>query len=66
MERMVLQATQPDMIKMSLTMTMTLQEWRGFQKQLADAYPSWKVSSAISDMVRQAQTEFTTEHVVDP
>ncbi|MDF0501575.1 hypothetical protein POK33_12685 [Burkholderia cenocepacia] len=48
----------PDDVPMTLTMTMTLGEWKKLQEQLATTYPSWKLSTNIGEMVRLATTTF--------
>ncbi|MBN3744663.1 hypothetical protein G3N96_04335 [Burkholderia sp. Se-20373] len=50
---------------MTLTMTMTLGEWRKLQEQLASTYPSWKLSSNIGAMVRLATTTFAETKELD-
>lgn len=48
----------PDEVPMTLTMTMTLGEWKKLQEQLSTTYPSWKLSTNIGEMVRLATTTF--------
>ncbi|MDD1789041.1 hypothetical protein [Burkholderia gladioli] len=48
----------PDDVPMTLTLTMTCGQWKTLQAQLDSAYPSWKLSSMISEMVHQASTTF--------
>lgn len=49
-----LKATNTKDIEFELTMTMTLERWQELQEQLSRDWPSWELSSAISDMVTQA------------
>lgn len=53
----------PDAVQMTLTMTMTAAEWKELRDQLKSTYPSWKLSSAIANMVDSATKAFsaTTE-----
>lgn len=55
----------PDSVLMTLKITMTGGEWKRLQAQLDSAYPSWKLSSAISEMVRQASTQFGETKEID-
>ncbi|MDN7488530.1 hypothetical protein QZM35_12550 [Burkholderia sp. AU45274] len=48
----------PDDVPMTLTMTMTLGEWKKLENQLSTSYPSWKLSTNIGEMVRLATTTF--------
>lgn len=54
-------AANPDAIVMEMTMKMPLGHWRKLQKQLANAYPAWDLSSAIQGMIRKAETHFYPE-----
>ena len=51
-------AQEPGQIEYTLTMTMRLDEWAQLSGQLSEKYPSWKLSSVISDMVYQAKSKF--------
>ncbi|WP_321789372.1 hypothetical protein [Burkholderia pyrrocinia] len=55
----------PEDVPMTLTMTMTLGEWKKLQEQLATIYPSWKLSSNIGAMVRLATTTFAETKELD-
>ena len=63
--KMIFRATKPNSIEMALTMTMTLNEWQEFQKQLMDKYPSWQVAGAITDMTLAAQQAFESSKESD-
>lgn len=54
----VFRIERPDDVQMVLTVTMTLGEWRKLQEQLSTSYPSWRLSSAISEMVLEAKSAF--------
>ncbi|MCD1645190.1 hypothetical protein [Aurantimonas coralicida] len=43
--------TEPEKIRATLQITMTLEEWEDLKNQLVDEHPSWKLSSAISDVL---------------
>ena len=49
----------PDNVQMTLTVTMTAGEWKTLRDQLQTTYPSWKLSSAISNMVNSATKTFS-------
>ena len=53
----------PDDIQMTLTVTMPLDAWKRLRSELPPTYPSWKLSSAIGNMVDSATKTFsaTTE-----
>lgn len=51
----------PDHVLTTLKVTMTVGEWVTLRDQLASAYPSWRLSSAISDLVTQARRVFYEE-----
>ncbi|MFM0163906.1 hypothetical protein PQR39_26265 [Paraburkholderia sediminicola] len=53
----------PDDVQMTLTTTMTAREWKALRDQLVSTYPSWKLSTAITNMVNSATKAFsaTTE-----
>ncbi|MBN3777401.1 hypothetical protein G3O06_07530 [Burkholderia sp. Ac-20345] len=55
----------PDAVPMTLTMTMTLGEWKNLQQQLSTTYPSWKLSTNIGEMVRLATTTFAETKELD-
>lgn len=44
----------PDELQMTLTVTMSLRDWKIQRDQLQTSYPSWKLSGAITDMVSAA------------
>lgn len=37
-----------DAIEASITITMSIEDWKRLRKQLAEAHPSWKIGSAIT------------------
>lgn len=53
-----LRVEHPDQIEMTLTITQSLGDWKRLKGQLPSAFPSYKLVSAISDMVRQAEERF--------
>ena len=55
------ECTKPEDIEMSMTITMTLHRWMELKKQLVNEYPSWDLSSKITDMVFQANKQFMPE-----
>jgi hypothetical protein len=48
----------PDEIQATLTVTMTVKEWRELRTQLVDSWPSWQLSRDIGDVIRQAEKTF--------
>lgn len=53
-----MKVTAPDSVDFTLSVTMPLREWRELAGQLSERWPSWELSRAINDMVRQATREF--------
>jgi hypothetical protein len=47
------QFTNPEDLRVTLSITMKLHEWRQVKKQLSSAHPSWELSSQIGSVVRQ-------------
>lgn len=41
-------------MELTLSITMTIKEWRDLQKDLPERYPHWKIGSAITDAVLKA------------
>lgn len=56
-----LKVEKPDGIEMTLTMTMTLGQWKELRAQLAGAWPAWELGSAIREMIQKADTHFRGE-----
>ncbi|WP_186095645.1 hypothetical protein [Burkholderia gladioli] len=55
----------PDDVPMTLTLTMTGGQWKKLRDQLPREYPSWKLSSVITEMVNQASAVFEDTKEVD-
>lgn len=54
-----IQISEPDSVKLTLTVTMTAKEWKELRKQLAGgSWPAPRFSEAINDMVRQSERFF--------
>lgn len=47
-----------DSIDASMTISMTVKEWRELRNQLSDEWPSWDLSSQISKLIAQAESTF--------
>lgn len=45
----------------SMTITMSVGQWEELRQQLDNKYPSWKLSSAIGNLVRRAKEHFYEE-----
>jgi len=56
----VFEASSPDDISFTLTLTMSLKDWVDIKNQLGD-YGSCKLKSPITDMVIQAQKTYWPE-----
>jgi len=48
----------PDKIDATLTVTMTLAEWKQLRAQVAGNWPGWKFSEMITDLIRHAEKQF--------
>jgi hypothetical protein len=62
--------TDPDSVEATLTVTMTLGNWKKIRQQLyhakaALAYPNFKVREAIDDMIGKAENVFETEGAIE-
>lgn len=47
--------TVPESAQATMTVTMTIKEWKEFRAQLVESWPSWKIASAISDVINEAE-----------
>jgi hypothetical protein len=45
----------PEDIDLTLTVTMSLREWRVLKDQMTSDHPSWKLRGLIGDAVRKAE-----------
>lgn len=52
---------EPEDVEATLTISMTLKEWIELAEQLSDAHPSWKLTSAINDVVYKVKGVFVPE-----
>jgi hypothetical protein len=48
----------PDDMQATMTLTMSVKEWRQLRKQLSDSWPSCDFSRQIGDLVRAAEAHF--------
>lgn len=48
----------PDDLVATVSVTMSVKEFRELRKQLKNEWPSWKLGDAIGDVIRQAETVF--------
>lgn len=52
-----------DDVQATLTVTMTVGEWRALKTQLAvTEHPSWRLGNAIRDVIYKAETTFYADH----
>lgn len=56
-------ASAPDDIPMSMTVTMSVSNWRRLRAGLVEhgAYPGWKIANEIANMLEQAERHFLLE-----
>jgi hypothetical protein len=47
-----------DAVETTLTITLTLRQWKELQEQLAKDWPAWELSTAITDIVLQMEQTF--------
>lgn len=45
----------PEELEMTLKLTMPMKDWESLRDQLTRAYPSWKLSGAITEMLARAR-----------
>lgn len=48
----------PDDMQATMTLTMSVKEWRQLRKQLSDSWPSWDFSRQIGDLIGAAEAHF--------
>lgn len=48
-------------VRMSLTLTMPLRDWRLFRQRLGGGYPEWAVAGAISELIAAAEREMLVD-----
>lgn len=54
-----------DNVEATLSITMTLGDWKRLKSQLSteySSYPSWKVIERINTMIIEAEQRFSSEH----
>jgi hypothetical protein len=61
----ILRINDPDSIEFTLTVTMPLREWKRLREQLKHEYPAFKLSDAISEMVKQASIYYSEDKETD-
>lgn len=58
--------TNADDVEATLTMSMTIGDWRRLREQLqGPAYPTWKFAKAIRALVERADAHFHEVHEMD-
>lgn len=45
----------PEELVMTLTLTMSMKEWEDLRGQLGQGYPTWRLTSAINNMLSAAR-----------
>jgi hypothetical protein len=63
---MTFHANKPDEIELTLTLTMTLDQWKRLKEQIPHEWPSSDIKSKIYDLVRQAERHFYTRDLTNP
>lgn len=53
------QIEKPDEVKFTVKITMSIKDWKTLRAQLHDAYPAWKLTSAIDKMITQAEKDYS-------
>ncbi len=56
-----MQIPNPDVIPVTLTITMTLGEWKELREQMGREYPAYKFSDAINNATHQLSQQVTAE-----
>ncbi len=52
----------PDAVDMTLTVTMSLADWKRLKSQLESSqFPSWKMAQSIDQMIRKGSEQFSSE-----
>lgn len=52
----------PDAIEATMKITMSVKDWTDLRDQLAQKWPSSRLSSAITDLLAQARKVYYAEH----
>lgn len=55
----------PDKIEMTLSLTMSLYEWKQLKAQMSNEWPSWEIGGKIRSMIDQASTSFYPQEPVN-
>lgn len=64
--RGVFSLTDPDEADATLTLVMSVREWKQLAQQLSNDYPSWRVGIAISRLVGHAGQSFGDQVEIEP
>lgn len=56
--RAVFEIRNPDAVEASVTVTMTIKQWRELRGQMGNAWPSWDFARVIGDVIRKAEQQF--------
>lgn len=59
--RSTFKVEKPDTIELTMTITMSLKDWKQLSKDLQNTYPSWTLSGEINSMVHQASRNYVPE-----
>lgn len=54
----VFEATKPDDIQFSMTIAMSLKDWKELRERVDEKWPGWDFRSKITDMIMQAERQF--------
>lgn len=54
---------EPEKMEMTLKLTMNMKEWDDLRNQLNTAYPSWKLSMAITEMLVNARKIYFAKEI---
>ena len=55
------QLTKPDEVEATLSITMTIAEWKRLNEHLTSSYPDWQIGAAIRAQITQAEKHFESK-----
>jgi hypothetical protein len=58
MIRGVFSLTKPNIAEATLTVTMTVGEWKQVREQISDKWPGWTFAALIGNLIRHAEQSF--------
>ncbi len=52
----------PDKIEATLSITMTIKDWKELRETMSNKYPAWHLRSAITDLIDKVNVAITIEN----